>query len=158
MLVFGIGNPGRGDDSLGVRLVERLQAHWPQFEILEVFQLQVEHALDLCGADLVLFCDAAVGLETSSRFSEVEAGASRSVFTHAMTPQALLDVFVRILGHGPPPAFVLAMRADDMSLGEALSPAGEQSLEAAWALAKRLCADPRAEVWRCFANQGLNST
>lgn len=157
VLVFGIGNPARGDDALGVRLIERMRAHCPAVEVLEVFQLQVEHALDLCGVDLVLFCDAAVGLKQSCELREIEPGASRLAFSHAMSPQAVLDVFERIHGYTPPPAFLLAMRADSMGLGETLSSVGEQSLESAWTVARRLCAEPSVAVWRRYAAAELNS-
>ena len=158
VLVFGIGNPARGDDALGVRLIERVRAHWPHIDVLEVFQLQIEHALDLRDVDLALFCDAAVGLTQGCQLREVEAGQTRLAFTHAMPPQALLQVFLRIHGQAPPPAFALAMSAANMGLGEALSPTGEQSLEAAWAVAKQLLAAPSAEAWRRYARSGLSWT
>jgi len=68
LLVFGWGNPSRGDDALGPLLVEQL-AGWAQkssgrMECLTDFQLQVEHALDLVGRERVLFVDAALGLQT----------------------------------------------------------------------------------------------
>lgn len=158
VLVFGIGNPARGDDALGGRLVGRVQARWPSIDVLEVFQLQIEHALDLCGADLVLFCDAALGLKQSFAFSEIQASESRLAFSHAMPPQGLLEVFFRIHGQAPPPAFMLAMRAECTALGETLSPTGEVALEAAWTLAERLLGEPRLEAWRRYVRAGSSST
>ncbi len=158
VLVFGIGNPARGDDVLGVCLIERVQAYWPHIDVLEVFQLQIEHVLDLCGVDLVLFCDAAIGLTQGCQLREVQAGQARLAFSHAMPPQALLHVFFRVHGRAPPPAFVLAMRAENMGLGETLSATGEQSLEAAWSLVQRLLAEPSAEAWRRQVRTGFSST
>ena len=60
IVVFAIGNDARGDDALGPRIGEWLSDR--QLEGVEVFveyQLQVEHALDLREAGLVLFIDAA---------------------------------------------------------------------------------------------------
>ncbi|MDP3326412.1 MAG: Ni/Fe hydrogenase, partial [Hydrogenophaga sp.] len=65
LLVFGWGNPSRGDDALGPLLVEQLaglaQMSSGRLECLTDFQLQVEHALDLRGRERVLFVDAAIG-------------------------------------------------------------------------------------------------
>jgi len=53
ILVFGYGNPSRGDDALGPEFVRRLEACCADaiacgaLEVLTDFQLQVEHALDL---------------------------------------------------------------------------------------------------------------
>ncbi|MDP2785684.1 MAG: Ni/Fe hydrogenase, partial [Sulfurimicrobium sp.] len=61
LLVFGYGNPSRGDDALGPLLLEQLAAlNLPHVELLTDFQLQVEHAVDLQGRERVLFIDASV--------------------------------------------------------------------------------------------------
>ena len=81
LLVFGWGNPSRGDDALGPLLVEQLadraQAQLPagRLECLTDFQLQVEHALDLVGRERVLFVDAAIGLQTPFAVSKVHPAA-----------------------------------------------------------------------------------
>jgi len=68
ILIFAIGNESRGDDALAPLLVRRL-ADWlaandlaGQCEILEEYQLQVEHVLDLQQRRLILFVDA--GMDT----------------------------------------------------------------------------------------------
>lgn len=61
-LFLAVGNPSRGDDALGPRLIEhmtRIEAAADDVEFLVDFQLQVEHALDLQGRMGVLFVDAA---------------------------------------------------------------------------------------------------
>ena len=58
----------RGDDGLGPLLLARIaEAGWDNAELIEDFQLQIEHALDLQGADLALFIDA--GKDTPAPFS-----------------------------------------------------------------------------------------
>lgn len=156
VLVFGIGNPARRDDALGVLLVERIRQYYPSIKVVEEFQLQIENALDLRGADLVLFCDAAVGLAHSCKFSEIEPVASKLAFSHAMPPQALLEVYARIQGVAPPPAFALGLRAVSMELGEGLSAEGAEALEDGWTLATRLFGTPCLEAWRRQAQEGFN--
>ncbi|WP_462320608.1 hydrogenase maturation protease [Halochromatium sp.] len=77
VLVFGYGNPSRGDDALGPRLIERLQGlqdrgQLPGVELLTDFQLQIEHVLDLVGRERVIFVDAAVGLSEPYRLTPVD--------------------------------------------------------------------------------------
>lgn len=153
-LVIGIGNTARGDDALGVRLLERVRQHYPGVGTLEVFQLQIEHVLDLAGAACVLFCDAAIGLEEPCALHEARAEASRLAFSHAMAPEALLEVFVRTQGRPPPPAFVLALRADSTALGEGLSPAGEEALRCGWTIVRQLLSDPSPGAWRSRVRGG----
>ena len=56
VLIFAVGNESRGDDALGPLLLRELDA-WltaskssEQFELLEDFQLQIEHARNCRGA------------------------------------------------------------------------------------------------------------
>jgi len=63
LLVFGWGNVSRGDDALGPLFVQRLPemldaAQRDRVELLEDYQLQVEHTLDLADRERVLFVDA----------------------------------------------------------------------------------------------------
>ena len=71
-IVFGWGNELRGDDGIGPLLLRRLEkAGWDDTELIEDFQLQIEHALDLKGAELALFLDAGVGAKAPFLFREI---------------------------------------------------------------------------------------
>ena len=77
LVVFGWGNDARGDDGLGPLLLARVaRAAWPDVHAIEDFQLQIEHALDLDGADLALFLDA--GKDTPAPFVFVEIAPQRA--------------------------------------------------------------------------------
>jgi hydrogenase maturation protease len=150
-----MGNPSRGDDALGPLLLERVARAFPGVATVSDFQLQIEHALDLLSHDLVLFIDAATGLGAPYTLTEIQPDARQSVpLTHALTPQAVLDVYVRIEGCAPPPAFVLAVAGQDFELGAALSDAGRQALEAAWEEVIVLLSAPVVGVWRGRAAGG----
>ncbi len=131
LLVFGWGNPGRGDDALGPLLVEQLadraQAQLPagRLECLTDFQLQVEHALDLVGRERALFVDAAIGLQTPFEVRSVVPAPVAGFTTHALAPEALLQVYTELERREPPPCTLLAIRAQRFELGEA---PGEQAL------------------------------
>lgn len=139
LLVFGWGNPSRGDDALGPLLVEQLagRAQARRLECLTDFQLQVEHALDLVGRERVLFVDAAIGLQTPFAVRTVLPAPVAGFTTHALAPEALLRVYHDLERAEPPPCTLLAIRAQRFELGEA---PGEQALSdlaqaLAWALA-----------------------
>ncbi len=151
-VVFGYGNPSRGDDALGPCLLGRAEA-WlrdrPGLDVatVEDFQLQIEHALDLEGRDLALFLDADAACAGPFAFAPVAPARDASHSTHELSPAALLDVFRRVAGRTPPPAFVLGVRGERFGLGEPLSPPAEAHLEAAWGLLRELLADPRPAAW-----------
>jgi hydrogenase maturation protease len=136
LLIFGWGNPSRGDDALGPMFIERMEAmELPGVECLTDFQLQVEHALDLHGRSRILFVDASVNAEAPFTARRIEAEKDASFTTHAMTPQSVLQVYRDLQDEDPPPCWLLAIRAESFELGESPSAAAESNLDAAvdWA-------------------------
>ena len=140
-LIFGWGNPSRGDDALGPLFVEHFTAlaarhpEWGEVECLTDFQLQVEHALDLQGRRRVLFVDASVDAPAPCSLARIEAARDASFTTHAMSPQAVLKVYADIVDGEAPPCWLLAIRGERFELGEGLSDTARQSLQAALQLA-----------------------
>lgn len=135
ILVFGWGNPARGDDALGPLFVGVVEAMGlPGVECLTDFQLQVEHALDLEGRSRVLFVDASVDAPDPFGVAPLRARRDDSFTTHAMTPQAVLQVYRDLRGE-PPPAWLLGMRGERWALGDPLSASARRHLDAAlhWA-------------------------
>ncbi len=125
LLVLAWGNPSRGDDALGPLLAERLQDHaetasWAdRVEVLTDFQLQVEHALDLVGREQVLFVDAALGLAEPFIVRPLQPARGGGIGSHALAPEAVLQVYQDLHGCAPPPSTLLAIRASAFELGMA---------------------------------------
>ncbi len=150
VLVVAIGNRSRGDDALGPLLLDRLRTHLDahsgadphadphaagrvrDVDLLEVYQLQIEHSLDLRGRERVLFVDASVGLAVPYRIEPVAARAAGGAFSHALSPAALLDVHRRVFGEDPPPCWLLSVAGEAFELGEGLGGAARAHAEAAW--------------------------
>lgn len=135
-LVFGWGNPSRGDDALGPLFIERIEAmNLPGVECLTDFQLQVEHALDLKGRARVLFVDASI--DTAS-FIPTRIGPERDTTftTHAISPQSVMQTYVDIEKAAPPPCWLLAIGGTSFELGDALSTTAAANLESAVAWAR----------------------
>lgn len=138
ILIFGWGNPSRGDDALGPQFVERIEAlKLPGVECLTDFQLQVEHALDLLDRERILFVDASIEAEPPYRHSRLLPSRDASFSTHAMTPEAVMQVYADLHDDDPPPCELLAIRGERFELGEPLTSSAAAHLEAAldWARA-----------------------
>ena len=132
LLVFGWGNPSRGDDALGPLFVDAVEAMaLPGVECLTDFQLQVEHALDLKGRERVLFVDASANAAAPFTVERIEPVRDASFTTHAVSPQAILQVFRDVEAEPPPPCWLLAIRGDAWELGTAPSDMARRNLQEA---------------------------
>ena len=150
LLIFGYGNPSRGDDAIGPLLLERLQGlDLPYLELLTDFQLQVEHTLDLQGREQVLFIDASVSCAAPYRFSRLIAQKDTSYTSHVMSPMALLHSYIQLYGE-PPPSYLLQIRGECFELGKSISISATANLEAGFNLLQKLCFKPNLLEWEQF--------
>lgn len=152
VVLLGCGNPSRADDALGPDLLARATA-WltgrPDLDvrIVEDFQLQVEHALDVADADLVLFVDADAGASAPFCLRRTKPSRDSSYTTHELSPEAVLHVAREVTGREPPPAWVLGVRGEQFELGAPMSVAAHGHLEAAWDELLELLDDARPSAW-----------
>ena len=123
VLVFGYGNESRGDDALGVLILNHIETHCSleSIDLLIDFQLQIEHALDLEQRELVLFVDASVKSDIAFEFTQLKPMRDISFTTHAISPASVLDVYQTMKKTTPPPCFLLAIGAESFELGDGLS-------------------------------------
>jgi len=154
VVVLGWGNTARGDDGLGPLLLSEIdRLGLGHVETIEDFQLQLEHALDLDGADLALFVDASLAAPAPFAFYETAARRGLTHTSHAMAPEAVLDVHARVLGKQPPPSFVLGIRGESFELGDDLGDAARAHLAAAAAFLAPLLERPDLLAWRAVAGE-----
>ncbi len=160
VLVFGYGNPSRGDDALGPELLDTLQKNTAiklnQIEFLTDFQLQIEHALDLEQRHMVLFVDASVSCATPFELNQLKPERDLSYTTHAMSPEAVLQVYQAIKKETPPPCFLLSIKAEQFELGEDLSVGAKQNLQLACDFAVRLLSNPSLDRWMEISRNARN--
>ena len=154
ILFFAIGNESRGDDALAPLLLRGLE-DWVEaagldewIELVEDYQLQVEHVTDLLDRSAVLFVDADVSCIEPFHFSEIAAEKDSSYTSHVMTPFALLHTYRQVYGMDAPPAFLLRIRGYDFELGNPLSDRAAANLEVAAKLARELCVEADLPRWR----------
>lgn len=124
VLVIAVGNRSRGDDALGPMLLDALRAagSGEQVELIEEFQLQVEHALDLVGRDAVLFVDASrAPVDGGAVLMPLAPQTGHPPASHALAPAAVLGVFEQVQQRPAPPAWLLAIEGAAFGLGDGLS-------------------------------------
>lgn len=136
LLIFGYGNPARGDDALGPEFVRRIEERFAaelargELEVLTDYQLQVEHVLDLRARERVFFVDAIAGGERV----EVRAVVPErdvSFTTHLLSPAALLHTYEQIEHHSAPSAWLITIPGEDFELGAPMSELAARHLETA---------------------------
>ncbi|MFZ4536135.1 hydrogenase maturation protease [Propionivibrio sp.] len=154
ILLLAIGNESRGDDALGPFLARRLQT-WlesigmdSQVEIIEEFQLQIEHTLDIKDRQLVLFIDAGQGTPVPFNFHEARAKRMDGHSTHSVAPESLLGLYVTVNEASPPPAFILCLAGVSFELGAPLSAMAALHLDQCFAYCQRLFHQPTLLSWR----------
>jgi hydrogenase maturation protease len=143
VLVYGIGNVGRQDDGIGIRLIERLEQEaghrekadataCPSFEAN--YQLGIEDALLLSRFDLVLFLDASRQGDSELPFTVRPLLPSNEVAftTHAMSFSSVLSICEDLYGQTPR-AFLLAVAGCEWGISEEMSPRAQVNLDKAFA-------------------------
>jgi hydrogenase maturation protease len=155
LVILACGNPSRGDDALGPELVHLLEKHYfnrDDIELIEDFQLQIEHALDLEGRELVLFIDASVSCSSPLSFTRLYPQRDMTYSSHALHPAAVLQVYQEIKKQPPPPSFLLAIRGEQFELGHPLSAMAVAHLSVAFEHVKQLCDRIDLDFWESRLN------
>lgn len=153
LVVFAVGNPSRGDDAIGPVICGRL-AKWlenenlvDQVELIEDFQLNIEHALDLQGRELALFIDAGENTPAPFIFARIYPSTATAHTTHALPPEAVLQVYRQMEDKEPPPSFVLCVRGEGFELGAAMTATALDGVVAGMTLLERLLRKPTLADW-----------
>lgn len=132
LLLFGYGNPGRGDDALGPLFVDKIaQLNLVHISYQAEMQLSIEHVTDLDSHAQTVFVDADVSCAAPFVFSTIYPQKDDSYTSHALTPSALLYVYQQIFQRSVPAAFLLRIRGYRFALGDNLSQQAIDNLDAA---------------------------
>ncbi len=155
ILIIAVGNESRGDDAMGPLLLRQLAelVDPQQVELLEDFQLQIEHAADLAGRELVLFLDAGMNTPAPYIFYRADRDERAAMFSHALTPEALLTTYRQVFLQPPPAAYVLCIRGERFELGAPLSKEARSRMELASGFVRELL--PHTAAVPC-AKHGLD--
>lgn len=153
ILIFAVGNESRGDDALGPLLLREIES-WlaqegitEQFELLEDFQLQVEHAMDMKDRKLVLFVDAGLNTRAPFDFYRAQLNEIPVLYSHALEPEALLKVYEQFYQETPPAVFILCICGESFELGESLSAPAIARMAATFEFSKKLLQQTTVADW-----------
>lgn len=134
-LVIGYGNTLRGDDGVGYRVAEAVEAWgWAEVDAYPCHQLTPDLAAVLAEQDRVFFVDACLPQNPPSplvltRLDPISA--TTPTFTgHHSRPIDLLILTQQLYGHCPL-AYTLLLPTWAMGYGEDLSPIAERGLQQA---------------------------
>ena len=131
LLVIGYGNPLRGDDGVGPKVVEAVEElHLPDVRTLICHQLSPEHAEPIARARMVIFVDAAVDAPKGVQLRKLEPNETSQLMAHAADPRTMLALARDVFGHCPE-AWWLTIPAVKLGFGEELSPDARHGFEVA---------------------------
>jgi hydrogenase maturation protease len=138
-LVIGYGNTLRSDDGAGVRVADAV-AEWelPGLAAISVQQLTPEIATALAGAERVVFVDARLARAGDEiAMSRVLPESSPRLTGHLSDPRSIMALAELLEGRSPE-AWLIAVPAVEISLGEGLSATAARGVEAACARIRRI--------------------
>lgn len=150
ILVYGYGNPGRGDDGLGPALAAAVEAMGLAGVAVDAnYQLMVEDAVELGRYQVVIFADAATQGGAPFFFARVaEARGARLGWTsHSITPVQVVALARDLFG-STAEAYVLGIRGYAFGeLDEGLSGLAQHNLAQAVAFARKALAEGQFEQY-----------
>jgi len=134
VVVIGVGNPDRGDDGVGHRVVSHLESRVASG--VRLFTATGADPATLIeawqGADTVILVDAMVSEAPPGTVERFDAGTGplpesvRLVSTHAMGATAAIEM-ARALGRLPSRFAVYGVEANSFGFGEGLGPEAEEA-------------------------------
>ena len=131
LLVIGYGNTLRSDDGVGPRVADAVAAlALPSVYALAFPLLTPELADPISRARVAIFVDAAVDAPKEVQLRKLAPADTSQIMAHAASPATLLALARDVFGHAPE-AWLLTIPAEDLGIGEELSPLAQRGLETA---------------------------
>lgn len=132
-LIIGIGSALRRDDGLGPDLAHAAAGMLP-VDLIVVTQLTPELAEPISRAERVVFIDAAETADAApgtvtTQILKPDPAAPGAIFTHRVAPGGLLAAARNWYGRAPA-ALLITVQGADFGLGEGLSPAIAEQIDA----------------------------
>ena len=148
ILVYGYGNPGRGDDGLGPALVDALEPFGAYGVTCESdYQLAVEDAATLAKYDVVVFVDAAMSGPEPFWFDHVQPSRELSFSSHSAMPGQVVALAREMFG-AQVKAYALGIRGYRFGdLGDSLSEPARANLALALAFVQRAVSEQRFDEY-----------
>jgi hydrogenase maturation protease len=135
LLAYGFGNPGRQDDGLGIRLVERWQDMIESSGICHIafeyaYQLNIEDAHTISEYDKVVFVDASVAEIDHLTLTKVQPNPKTEFTMHAMHPEFILHLCQKLYNKMPETS-LLSIKGYEFEFGEPFTAMANKNLDMA---------------------------
>jgi hydrogenase maturation protease len=128
LLVIGYGNSLRGDDGVGPRVAEAVEAlNLPGVTTLVAGMLTPELAANVSKADRVILVDAAIDATREVHVRPLAPADSSQIMAHAADPRTILALARDVFGHVPE-AWWLTIPAMELGFSEQLSSLAEKGV------------------------------
>lgn len=157
IMVIGIGNPLRGDDAVGIHLLQRLSKHFTSdFKGIIAYEADIGLAEELSSYPALLIIDA-LAASCEPPFQILPLPPAANIFprggfsSHSFNWGMVLAMARDIFGHCPE-AFLCGIRAHSFAIDEKLSPLCQVAADTAFAYLTRLlaAADASGEAHRLW--------
>lgn len=131
LLVIGCGNTQHRDDGVGPKVAEAVEAlHLPGVVTVACPTLTAELADPVAHAGAAIFVDAAVDDPRQLGIHRLDPSSGPTSAIHAGDPRTLLALARDAFGRAPE-AWMLTVPAEELGLGESLSPIAQKGLRKA---------------------------
>jgi hydrogenase maturation protease len=135
ILIYGIGNPGRQDDSLGVTFATRME-DWVTTNNLNIdieynYQLNIEDAARISLHKIVIFADASKENIENFVVSRVLPKASNNSLSHSVNPESILFL-CKELFNCQPEVYMVHIKGYEWELGKPVTGMALKNLELAF--------------------------
>ncbi|MEO1095269.1 MAG: hydrogenase maturation protease [Cyanobacteria bacterium J06638_28] len=140
-LVIGYGNTLRGDDGVGYRVAEAIEA-WslPDVEAIACHQLTPELAMEIAACDRVIFVDATLpNTQSSVTTRSLSLPATTTLDAHHSNPARLLQLATSLYDHRPT-AYQVLIPTVTMEFDETLSEVAQAGMAQALEIIQTDCA------------------
>jgi hydrogenase maturation protease len=135
VLLYGVGNPGRQDDGLGIVLAEEIEK-WREekgylnIEIAQNYQLNIEDADKIAHYNMVIFADASMETVNPFRYEEVKPSSEIEFTMHAVVPSFILGLCQELFDSNVV-AYQLHIKGEKWEFMEPLSSGAQENVRQA---------------------------
>jgi hydrogenase maturation protease len=134
ILIYGIGNPGRQDDSIGVMFARRME-DWATGNNLNIdieynFQLNIEDAARISNNKMVIFADASKENIENFCLTRIKPKAIDISLSHSVSPESVLFLCDELF-HVMPNAYIVHIKGYEWEFGEPVTNKALKNIELA---------------------------
>jgi hydrogenase maturation protease len=136
ILIYGYGNPGLQDDSLGVFIAEKIEEWAAENKIKNVFtdtnyQLNVEDAYTLKDYQTVIFVDASKEKISNFKFTKLYPVEKPEFTMHSVSPEYVIGLCNSLFGLYPK-TYLMHVKGYEWEFMKELSFAATENMEMAY--------------------------